>query len=381
MDTYDVAIVGAGPGGLACAIKAKELGLSYIVLEKGESILQGIIDSYPSGKKVYPTIPKEQSGPFPVPELEPSNEPVEEYVAKAKNWIANHEIIVCLGEDANNLVKEEKGFKVVTIQNEYKCVNVVLAFGRSIPADLGVYGEAKMVHRRLDNPEEHIGSSSLVIGGGNSAADIVAALSRVKRTAEDETPVFWAHRRDQFKVDKDVARDLGEEILLGGNIRILQGAVPVIGEVDEDGIDRLLIRVRNINFDDGMKFHQGLSFPMSRIIACVGTQGPAPVFEKMGLEQISSDKLENKPRKSGKAGTKLIVLKPGLQSSTKGIYAIGAAISPAYAFVGEDGTLQRKKHSDLIFTAVRDGVLAAENIAQNISDSVRKDERMGDVLK
>ncbi len=27
MDTYDVAIVGAGPGGLACAIKAKEMGL------------------------------------------------------------------------------------------------------------------------------------------------------------------------------------------------------------------------------------------------------------------------------------------------------------------------------------------------------------------
>jgi thioredoxin reductase len=244
-----------------------------------------------------------------------------------------------------------------------------LAFGRSIPADLGVYGDAKMVHRSLDNPEEHIGSSSLVIGGGNSAADIVAALSRVKRAAADETPVFWAHRREQFKVDKEVARDLGEEILLGGNIRILQGAVPVLGGVDKDGVERLLIGVRNIDSDDGVRFHQGLSFPMSRIIACVGTQGPAPVFEKMGLEQISFDTVESKPRKSGKAGTRLLVLKSGLQSSTEGIYAIGAAISPAYAFVGEDGTLQRKKHTDLIFTAVSDGVLAVENIARNISGS------------
>ena len=369
MDTYDVAIVGAGPGGLACAIKAKELGLSYVVLEKGKSILQGIINSYPSGKKVYPTIPKGQSKPFPVSDLKPSNEPVEEYVAKAENCIAKHEISVRLDEEANDLVKEEKGFMVVTSKNEYECANVVLAFGRRIPADLGVYGDAKMVHRRLDNPEEHIGSSSLIIGGGNSAADIVAALSRAKRAAEDETPVFWAHRRKQFKVDKDVARDLGEEILLGGNIRILQGAKPVLGGVDEEGVDRLLIRVRNIDFDNGVMFHQGLSFPMSQVIACVGTQGPAPVFEKMGLEQISSDKVESKSRKSGKAGTKLIVLKPGLQSSTEGIYAIGAAISPAYAFVGEDGTLQRKKHTDLIFTAVRDGVLAVENIAKNISDS------------
>jgi thioredoxin reductase len=363
MKTYDVAIVGAGPGGLACAFKAQEKGLNYVVLEKGESILQGFIDRYPSGKKIYPTLPKGESGPFPVPDLEPSNEPVEAYVEKVKSCVEKHEMHIRLGEDVIDLVKEEKGFKIVTSQNEYECANVVIAFGRSIPVDLGVYGDATHVHRRLNNPEEHIGTSCLVIGGGNSAADIVAALSKTKRTAEDDTPVFWAHRREQFRVDREVARDLGEEILLGGNIRILQGAVPAIGDVDKDGVYRLLIAVRRVDFDDGMKFHQALSFPMSQVIACVGTQGPASVFEKMGLEQVTSDKVESKPRKSGKAGTRLIVLKSGFQTSPKGIYVIGAAISPAYAFVGEEGTLQRKKHTDLIFTAIRDGVQAMEDIA------------------
>ncbi len=366
MKTYDLSIVGAGPGGLACAIKAKELGLSCVILERGESILQGIVDSYPSGKKVYPTIPKGH-GPFPIPDLEPDNEPVEAYVSKVKKCIAKHGISVRLNENAKDLVQEGNGFKVVTNQNEYACANIVLAFGRSVPADLGVYGDAKMVHRRLDNPEDHIGSSCLVIGGGNAAADIVAALSNVKRKAEDKTPVFWANRRKQFKVEKKVARDLGEEILLGGNIRILQGATPVIGEVGEDGIDRLTIRVNNVDFDAGHRFHQGLSFPMSHVIACVGTQGPAPVFEKMGLEQISSDEIAKKPKKSRKAGTMLIVLKSGLQSSTGGIYAIGAAISPAYALAGENGALHREKHTDLIFTAIEDGVLAVENIARNSS--------------
>ena len=80
-----------------------------------------------------------------------------------------------------------------------------------------------------------IGNSNLVIGGGNSAADIVAALSRAKRTAEDDTTIYWANRRERFKVKKEVARDLGEEIFLGGNIRILPGAVPRVGELDEDG--------------------------------------------------------------------------------------------------------------------------------------------------
>ena len=70
---------------------------------------------------------------------------------------------------------------------------------------------------------------TLVIGGGNAAADVVAALSRAKRNADDETPVYWSNRMEHFEINTDVARDLNEEILLGGHIRILQGALPRIG--------------------------------------------------------------------------------------------------------------------------------------------------------
>lgn len=358
MNIYDVVIVGAGPGGLACAIKAKELGLSCVILEKGTSVLQGIIDAYPKGKKVYPTIPKGKTGPFPVEDLEPSNEPVEEYVAKINACVQKHEIAIQLGEDLQDIVEEED-FEMVTDQNHYRASNVVLAFGRNIPVDLGVYGDAKTVARRLHDPEDHIGASTLVLGGGNSAADIVAALSKAKRAAEDDTPVYWAHRREQFKVDKEVARDLGEEILLGGHIRILQEAIPVIGEVDKDGVDRLLIRTRSIEFDDGRKLHSGMSFPMKHVIACIGTKGPAPVFERLGLQQ----------EMVGKAGkeTGRIVLTPAFQTSIEGIYAIGAAISPGYVVIREDGALERKRHVDLIFSAVSDGVRAIEDIARRKS--------------
>lgn len=63
-----------------------------------------------------------------------------------------------------------------------------------------------------------------------------------------------------FKVNKDVARDLGEEILLGGNIKILQGVIPQIGEVDKDGVDRLIIQTKEVHLGQGVEMHQGLSF-------------------------------------------------------------------------------------------------------------------------
>jgi hypothetical protein len=55
--------------------------------------------------------------------------------------------------------------------------------------------------------------------------------------------------------------------------------------------------------------------------------------------------------------------RPPYQTSIRGIYAIGGAISPAYIEIEEQGSFKERKHSNLIFTAVRDAVEAMEHIA------------------
>ena len=67
--------------------------------------------------------------------------------------------------------KDRDAFVVVTGTGHYRARAVVLAFGSNIPVDLGVYGEAKTTARKLDNVQDHIGFFTLVIGGGNAAAD------------------------------------------------------------------------------------------------------------------------------------------------------------------------------------------------------------------
>jgi thioredoxin reductase len=360
MNRVDAVIVGAGPGGIAAAVRARELGLNAVVLEKGSRVLQGILDTYPRGKKVYPTIPKGEEQPFAVPELEPANEPVEEYFSRVEAYVKTQGVQIHYGEEFHSFSRERNLIAVAAGKGRYTASAVVLAFGSNIPVDLGIYGEAKVVARNLGNPEEHIGVPTLVLGGGNAAADVVSTLSKTKRAAEDFTPVYWGHRREHFKVDKDVARDLGEEILLGGNIRILQGAVPRIGEVDEEGVERLIILTQTVSLPHGIMMQHGMSFPMKHVIACVGTQGPSGIFERLGLQQI---KCTEGVCKFGREGARLILLNPGFQTSVSGVYAIGGAVSPAYIQVEEEGTLRERKHSNLIFKAIQDGVRAVENIA------------------
>jgi thioredoxin reductase len=370
MNAYDVAIVGAGPGGLACAIKANALGLSYILLEKGTAVFQGIIDSYPHGKKVYPSVPKGEPEAFAIPELEPDpgNAPIEAYLDKVAAGIRKHAIHICLGEEFQELRKDRDGFVLKTSKNDYRARAVVLAFGSNVPVELGIYGEAKTVARKLENPADHLKAPTLVIGGGNAAADVVATLSKAKRAVGDTTPVYWGNRMEHFKVDKDVARDLGEEILLGGHIKILQGAVPRIGEVDEEGVERLLVQTQSADYGKGVTFQQWMSFPMKHVIACIGTQGPSPVFDRLGLQQITCTE---GVCKIGKTGDRLIMLTPDFQTSEKGIYAIGGAISPVYIEIQEQGSFRERKHSNLIYTAVRDAVIAMTHISASLSEPNR----------
>ena len=358
MTQYDIVIIGAGPGGLAAGMKAKESGKSYVILEKGEKVFQGIIDSYPKGKSVYPTIPKGHDGPFPIKDLEPPKEKVsvEKYVELIEKVVKSETLNIIYEEDFKDIEQDSSGYIVKTQKNQYAAKNIILAFGSNIPNDLGLYGEAKTVARKLENVDDYVWLPTLVIGGGNAAADIVAALSKAKREATSSMPVYWAHRKETFRINKDTARDLGEELLLGGQIKILQEAIPKIGEVDNDGIDRLYIHQSpGIGQRNEVFIYQGMSFPMKNVIACIGTQGPIGVFKNLDIKVI-----DKKGFKS--TDDQIILLDKNLQTSKDGIYAIGGSISPTIMETQDDGSSEERKHPNLIYTAIKDALIAVDGI-------------------
>jgi hypothetical protein len=54
---------------------------------------------------------------------------------------------------------------------------------------------------------------------------------------------------------------------------------------------------------------------------------------------------------------------PDFETGTKGIFAIGGAISPTYILIEQEGVLKETKHSNLIYMAIKDGVRAVQAVA------------------
>jgi thioredoxin reductase len=362
---YDVVIVGGGPGGVAAAYLCHKHGLSHLLIESGKAVFQGITNTYPEGKNVYPSKPKEAPEPFLVEELRPPDKPVtvEKYIQYVQHFVQHEKLNVLTDTYFEDIEEGRDYLKITTSRGVHHARKVLLAFGSSIPKELSVYGDAKMVAKGLDDPKKYIGVRTLVIGGGNSAADVIISILKEKRSANDQEPVYWAHVSETFDVNKETAQRLGEEILLGGNIRLLPGAKPRIGEVDDEGVDRLVIRVNSDELPGGIQRYHAMSFPMKNVIACIGSQGPVSIYDRIGVQTIAC---AEGVCQVAKEGDRLLLLNADFESTRKGVYVIGGAISPSYMKINK-GAIQEERHPNLIYTAVNDAFHVVEAIRAKLN--------------
>jgi thioredoxin reductase (NADPH) len=175
---HDVLVIGAGPTGLACAIAAKRVGLSVVLVDKG--CLTNSLFHYPAHMTFFTTPELLEIGdmPFSSPNQKPTRSEALEYYRK----VAEHyELDVRQYETVEQVTGSDGNFSVHATDKFgrkllHKARKLIVSTGYyDLPNYLDIPGEnlSKVMHY-YHEPHPYFGQEVVVIGGKNSAA--IAAL-------------------------------------------------------------------------------------------------------------------------------------------------------------------------------------------------------------
>jgi thioredoxin reductase/Pyruvate/2-oxoacid:ferredoxin oxidoreductase delta subunit len=271
----DVVIVGAGPAGLAAALRLREAGRSFRVLEQGS--LGGTVANYPRQKVVM-------TEPFQVPFYGKLNKKLiskEELLSTWQRALHKGDVSVEEGVKVTSIEGDDGAFRVQTTRGPVDARKVILATGlRGTPRKLGCRGEelAKVTYRMMD-PEQYQGCDVLVVGGGD------AALEAAMQLAEDsDARVSISYRGENFAKCREKNRTKMAGLVQARRVRALMDS-----QVDLITEDEVVLTVAG----------SPQVLPNDFVIVNIGGELPLEFLSKL---KISLEKHFGEERKKPKRG-------------------------------------------------------------------------------
>jgi putative YpdA family bacillithiol system oxidoreductase len=259
-DSFDVAIVGAGPAGLSAALTAKKHNLSYLLIDQQQA--GGTILQYPR-KKVVMTRPVE----IPLYGWLKKHEYTKEELLEIWEDIQKRfDLVVKTDDKLENIEKINGQYKLITKNNSYLSTNVVLALGRrGTPRKLSVPGEdqPKVMYKLLD-AETYQNEDILIVGGGDSAVEAAMGLAR-----QPGNRVTISYRKSKFVRIKTRNEQLITSMLINGQIEIIFNSH--ITEISESSVTI-------------QKNSDVISIPNSYVFIFAGGEPPFPLMHKIGIQ-------------------------------------------------------------------------------------------------
>ena len=290
---FDVAIVGAGPGGLSAAAHAAELGVSHVLLE-ASSHYADTIQKYQKGKHVMA-----EPSVLPLRSAMAFQAGTREAVLSAwQDNIQQRGINLELDAGIGGIGGCPGAFQLDVVGGgTVNAAHVVLAIGvQGNPRKLGVAGEdSNRVQYQLDDPDAFRDETIVIVGAGDAAIENALALAPHNR-------VVIVNRRDEFARAKEGNLQLILQAIDAGRVECLYGTT--VNRVDAGSAKRCAIVLDALRGDAAVD--------CDRIIARLGATPQRLLVESFGI-QFPNDDPNAVP-----------ALSSHYESNVEGIYVIGA---------------------------------------------------------
>ncbi len=309
MKTYDVVVIGAGPGGLTAALYASRANLSVMILDRGiyggQMNNTAEIENYPGFESILG------------PDL------------SEKMYNSSIRFGADFGYGAVESVEDKGTTKIVhTDDGDYEAKVVIIATGSQYKK-IGVPGEEELSGRGVSycavcDGAFFKGKDVAVIGGGDSAVEEGIYLTQLAKS------VTIIHRRDQLRAQKI----LQDRAFKNDKIKFVWNA-DVKEIVEKDG------KVGGVRYIDKETGNEHV-VPASGAFIYVGIQPMTDSFKSLGI--LDEDGWINTTEH--------------METKVPGVYAIGDV---------------RKKDLRQIATAVGEGGIAGQeafNYIQTLGDKV-----------
>ncbi len=260
-DMVDVAIIGAGPAGIAATLRCMAKGLSTVTLEQ-EPDVGGAARHYPRHKLVM-TAPMDLGlyGKVRMSDVR-KEELIELWHDVQERTGLRVECSVSVTGIEHQ--KQGKGFVVVAGDRRFQARRLMLAVGRrGTPRKLGVPGEERpSVIYTLLEPGQYRGRAVVVAGGGDSALEAACSLADAGATS-----VYVVHRRAGFDRAKERNRQRLQELVDAE--RVVLHLESNIARIDEGKVTL-----------DG----DGAVLPTDDVIICAGGTMPTGLLQAAGAK-------------------------------------------------------------------------------------------------
>jgi len=209
--SYDVVIIGAGPGGLTAGIYARSKMMNTLILEAGRV-----------GGQLTSLYPEKGIHNYPGFETVQARKLSDRLYAQAESLgcdIREHEKVVEIKDGKEEIL-------IVTNKDTYHTMSVIIAIGMGSfhPKTMDCPGEKELKDKGvtyiLPVKEELVGQKVIMFGGGNSAIEMALI-------ADSVTDTTIVHRRGEFRADEanvDALKHSNVKAVMGANVLSFNGA-------------------------------------------------------------------------------------------------------------------------------------------------------------